>query len=99
MSQLYLYDNTLTPARWRPLKPSDLSSGEANPGGGWVIATNGDLINPDSATSTQIDENTSTGVITTTITYGGHTYVQTITPSTPSAGVNRKVITGWAKTA
>lgn len=99
MSQLYLFDNTLTPARWRPLRPDDMASGAANPGGGWVVATNGDLINPDSATSTQVDENTATGVITTTITYGGHTYVQTITPSTPSTNVSRKVISGWVRSA
>lgn len=99
MAQLHLYDDTIPTPRWRPVTPADLGGGNsaAAAGGGWVVATNGDLINPDSAASTQVDENTSTGVTTITISYGGSTYVQTITATTPATGVNRKTVSGWVK--
>lgn len=64
---------------------------------GWVQTSTGEWIHPDSAESTQIDENTATGVTTVTITYGGATYVQTITTSVPQTNVNRTVVSGWVK--
>jgi hypothetical protein len=66
-------------------------------GPGFVMASDGGWIHPDSAASTQIDETAATGVTTVTITYGANTYRQTITVSTPSAGVTRTVLTNWVK--
>jgi hypothetical protein len=65
--------------------------------GGWVMDSTGAWIHPDSATSTVIDINSTTGVTTITITQENVTWIQTITPSNPSGTTSRNTITEWVR--